>query len=98
MKKAVSILGSLLALTVMIGAQGDQDIAAKVLSVQGRVEVEQSPWAAARVNLILYPGNRIRTGPRSRAALLLADETQLKVSENSELQLSVVRQSSDLLT
>ena len=85
MKKAVSILGSLLALTVMIGAQGDQDIAAKVLSVQGRVEVEQSPWAAARVNLILYPGNRIRTGPRSRAALLLADETQLRVSENSDL-------------
>jgi len=97
MKKATCILGTFLALTAIIGAQGDQDIAAKVLSVQGRVEVEQSPWAPATVDLILYPGNSIRTGPRSRAALLLADETQLKVSENSELQLSAVRQSSNLL-
>lgn len=98
MKKATCILGLLLGLTAMIGAQGDQEFAAKVLSVQGRVEVEQSPWAPASVDMILYQGNRIRTGPRSRVALLLADETQLKVSENSELQLIAVRQSSNLFT
>ncbi|MEE8348854.1 MAG: TonB-dependent receptor [Acidobacteriota bacterium] len=98
MTKVTCILGLLLVMTTIIGAQGDQDIAAKILSVQGRVEVEQSPWAPAKSNQILYPGNRIRTGPRSRAALLLADETQLKLSENSELQLRAVRQSSDLLT
>ncbi|MDA2932999.1 tetratricopeptide repeat protein [Acidobacteria bacterium AH-259-D05] len=98
MKKATCILWAVLALTAVIRAQADQDIAAKVLSVQGRVEVEQSPWASARIDQFLYPGNRIRTGPRSRVALLLADETQLKVSENSVLQLSAVRQTSDLLT
>ena len=53
MKKSAFVLGSLLALTSILGAQGDQDIAAKVLSVQGRVEVEQSPWAPASVDLVL---------------------------------------------
>lgn len=86
-----------LVFTPLMLAQQERSIAAKVLSVQGQVEIEQSPWAVAQVNQILYAGDRIRTGPRSRAALLLADETQLKLAENSELELRVVRPASNLL-
>ncbi|MDA2924616.1 tetratricopeptide repeat protein [Acidobacteria bacterium AH-259-L09] len=97
MRKTTFILLVGLLLSVAVLAQAAQNIAAKVLSIQGRVEVQQSPWASAHINQILYPGNIIRTGPRSRAALLMADETQLKLSENSELELRAVRPVSNLL-
>lgn len=97
MRRTTVILWLTLVLSVALVAQAGQHIAAKILTIQGRVEVEQSPWAAAQINQILYVGNKIRTGPRSRAALLLADETQLKLSENSELQLTTVRPASNLL-
>ena len=89
------LVGLLLLIPVL--AQSDQNIAAKILSIQGQVQVQQSPPVPAQVNQILYPGNVITTGPRSRTALLMADETQLKLSENSELTLNAVRPVSNLL-
>ena len=97
MKKVTGVIWAVLVLSVVSTAQTGEHIAAKILSVQGRVEVERSPWASAEVDQILYAGNRIRTGPRSRAALLLADETQIKLSANSELELTTVRPASNLL-
>ena len=96
-KKITGVMWAVLVLSVVSTAQTGEHIAAKILSVQGRVEVERSPWASAEVDQILYAGNRIRTGPRSRAALLLADETQIKLSANSELELTTVRPASNLL-
>jgi len=78
-------------------AAGFGQVAAKVLSIQGRVEVEQSPWAPASVNQVLNAGASIRTGDQSRAVLLLADETQLKINSNSIVHLNAVKQSSNLL-
>ena len=97
MKRAASFLCLLVGLSPSLLGQNEEDIAAKILSVQGQVEVEQSPWAPARADQILYAGNKIRTGAKSRVALLLADETQVKLSANSELELRQVRQSSNLL-
>ncbi len=73
-------------------------VSAKVLSVQGRVEVEQSPWAPAKVNQELRAGASIRTGDQSRAVILLADETQLKLNANSQMTLREVRRTSSLVT
>ncbi len=70
--------------------------AAKVLSAQGAVEREQPPWVSVTVNAWLAVGTRVRTGDQSRAVLLLADETQLKVNANTELQLANVRDASTL--
>ena len=72
-------------------------VGAKILSIQGRVEVQQSPWAPASVNQVLNIGASIRTGDQSRAVVLLADETQIKINSNSELTLRAVRQTSSLL-
>ena len=71
--------------------------AAKVLSAQGTVDHEQPPWVAVTVNLWLTVGSKVRTGDQSRLVLLLADETQLKVNANTELQLANVRDSSTLV-
>jgi tetratricopeptide (TPR) repeat protein len=58
-------------------AQACAPWAAKVVSVQGRVEVDRG--AQARVvglDEVLCPGDRIRVGERARAAIRLADEDQ----------------------
>ena len=76
-----------------------QNVAARVLAVQGTVEVQQgtADWTPARVNQDLAAGAVVRTGARSRTALLLVDETQLKIGPNARLQLREVRRSSNLL-
>ncbi len=76
-----------------------QDVAARILSVQGTVEVQEGTpgWAPAQVDQTLRAGAVVRTAARSRAALLLADETQLKIGPNARLQLREVRQTSNLL-
>ena len=83
--------------TLLLPAAALGQVAAKILSIQGRVEVQQSPWTPASVNQTLAPGTAIRTGDQSRAVILLADETQIKINSNSQLVLKEVRQSSNLL-
>ena len=97
MKRQTLIFG-LLAFLSSTPSRG-QDVAAKILSVQGTVEVQQGTpdWAPAQVNQTLAAGAVVRTAVRSRAALLLADETQLKIGPNARLQLRQVRRSSNLL-
>ena len=97
MQRQVVVL-SLLAFFSSTSSRG-QDIAAKILSVQGTVEVQEGTlnWAPAQVNQTLAAGAVVRTAVRSRAALLLADETQLKIGPNARLQLRQVRRSSNLL-
>ncbi|HEV8131947.1 MAG TPA: TonB-dependent receptor [Acidobacteriota bacterium] len=84
-------------LCLSTGALGQ--IAGKVIAALGRVEVQQSgrPFVAAANNQTLNAGDVVRTGPQSRAVILLADETQLKLNANTQLQLQAVRQTSNLL-
>ncbi len=97
MRRQVIVL-SLLAFFSSTGSRG-QDIAAKILSVQGTVEVQEGTpdWAPAQVNQTLAAGAVVRTAVRSRATLLLADETQLKIGPKATLQLRQVRRTSNLL-
>jgi tetratricopeptide (TPR) repeat protein len=39
---------------------------------------------------VLAPGDVVRTGPRSRAAILLSDDSQIKVNANSTLEITAV--------
>jgi len=97
-RKTTALLLVLFLLPGHIFGQADAQVAAKILSIQGQVEVQQSPWAPAAVNQILKPGAAIRTGPQSRAVVLLADETQIKLNSGSEMVIKEVRQASNLLT
>ena len=97
MRRRVIVL-SLVAFLSWTPSRG-QDIAARILSVQGTVEVQEGTpdWAPAQVDQTLAAGAVVRTAVRSRAALLLADETQLKIGPNARLQLREVRRTSNLL-
>mgnify|MGYP000866739119 CR=1 FL=1 len=66
---------------------------AAVLSIANRVEVRRfgsQVWDPAYVqptNQILHPGDRLRTGPNSRALLRLSNLTDFSVGENTQLEM-----------
>ncbi|HVF65986.1 MAG TPA: FecR domain-containing protein [Casimicrobiaceae bacterium] len=67
--------------------------AAEVLDVQGTGERRSPPtdaWQAARPRDALSAGNLVRTGAVSRMALLFADETQLRLNQNTLLEIRSV--------
>lgn len=65
--------------------------AGMIVSVVGRVEVFRvQQWQTVGLRHILIPGDVVRTGPGSRAAILLSDESQIKVNANSILEIKEV--------
>ncbi|HEY3128310.1 MAG TPA: TonB-dependent receptor [Acidobacteriota bacterium] len=82
-----------------LSATGLAQVAGKMLSALGRVDIQRGsqPFTPAANGQVLNAGDVVRTGPQSRAVILLADETQLKLNANTQLQLAAVRQSSNLL-
>ena len=61
---------------------------AKVASVQNVVETRHSPdWNKAVVDEELTAGNRVRTGPASRAGILYSDDTLQRLDEKSEIEI-----------
>ena len=62
---------------------------ARVVSIQGTVEVLRSgsnEWArVAQLDTSVCPGDRLRTGPQSRAALFVQPETLVRVDQNTSL-------------
>src|SRR3954471_13081909 len=67
---------------------------ARVVSIQGSVELLRSgsnEWAkVARLDTSICPGDRVRTGARSRAALFVQPETLVRVDQNTSVVLSFV--------
>jgi len=68
--------------------------AAKVASVQGQVEAkrhDQTDWQTARLNDIYCPGDQIRVGDNARAAIVLNNETLVRLNQNSAITLSEIK-------
>lgn len=65
---------------------------ATVLEVQGKAEfsADATRWQAVKVGQILVPGQSVRTGRASRLALLLSDRTQIRLHENTVLDIEAV--------
>ena len=62
--------------------------AGRLVSVQGEVSVQAagaSSWIAAGLDLRLCPGDTLRVGENGRAAVVLANESVLRVGQNSAL-------------
>lgn len=63
--------------------------AAQIVSLQGGGEqraVDSAPWAAAQTSQLLQGGAFVRTLAASKMALLFADDTQVRLNQNSVLQ------------
>jgi len=74
---------------------------ANLIMVIGRTEVSSSalgPWVAANVQQKLKPGNYVRTLEGSQVALLLSDQTQVRLNQNSVLQIASVSEGEQATT
>lgn len=65
--------------------------AGTIASIVGKAEVFRAgQWQPAKLRQSLVPGDVVRTGPGSRVAILLADESPIKVNANSMLEIKQV--------
>ena len=72
---------------------------ARVVEIEQIVEAQRAgskPWDPSRTNQVLYPGDQLRTGQRSRAAILLSDLTVLRLGELSHIQIPETKKRSGL--
>ncbi len=85
----------LLVLTLFLAALPAEGVEAeewlcKAVSVQGTVEVRRagsSQWEKVRMEDLLFPGDTLRTLPRSRAALLLRNDSIARIDESTTVTL-----------
>src|SRR5574337_247642 len=65
--------------------------AGRIVTAVGNVEVFRAQqWQPVGLRYVLSPGDVVRTGPGSRAAILLSDEVQIKLNANSTLEVTEV--------
>jgi tetratricopeptide (TPR) repeat protein len=72
---------------------GAAEVAGRLVYLQGQVAVARAgtaTWQAAALNQELLAGDAVKTGPESRCAILGADESQIKLNENTLLVLASV--------
>jgi len=82
-----------LAFSAEARAQSCEPAAASVISVQGDVDVSDSDrahWRDVQLNQVLCAGQQVRLMAKSRAVLLLPNETLLHLDERSVLTLQPV--------
>jgi hypothetical protein len=73
-----------------LGAFANQ---AEVVSIQGTGEhrlLNVAPWLPASVSQILKPGEFVRTGSLSKMGVLFSDQTQIRLNQNSVLQIKAI--------
>ncbi len=90
-RQIVLLLGFLFAALGTAHADTCEKSVGRLVSQQGTVEVrgpEQAAWRAAQLNESFCHGDVIRTGARSRAALVLANETVVRLDQLTTLTLS----------
>ncbi len=83
----------------MISSAGASEICTqwvgKIVSVQGTVQtrrVDQTLWVPVQLNDILCPGDMIRTLERSRAAIILSNESSLRLDQATTLTIHMAKE------
>ncbi len=88
----------LLALCAGTAGAASGETAAEIVSLQGKGEyreAQEALWREAAVRQRLAQGNFVRTGDASRMAVLLADQTQVRLAPNSMIQIKQVGDNHD---
>ncbi len=89
----MKILRAFLALCAAASGQALAAPAAEVFSLEGRGEFREASelnWRAVTVKLALFPTNYVRTLEQSKMAILFADRTQMRLGQNSVMQIKEV--------
>ncbi len=81
-------LGLLIFMMLLPERQARPQEAGEIVSVLGTAEVlREGRWQPVGTGALLGAGETVKTGPGSRAAILLINGTQLKLNANSHLEL-----------
>ncbi len=77
-------------------AEACAPVLGRMVSIQGSVELRRAAadWKAAQVDAVLCAGDTVRVNQRSRAALLLDNNTTLRLDQHTTLTLSPPRDAS----
>lgn len=97
LRLAVMLLLAIHACASGAGSQG----AAEIVSLQGRGEFREASetrWRDVSVRQQLAQGNFVRTADSSRMAVLLVDQTQIRLAANSMIQIKQVGDNRDRST
>lgn len=92
-QRTVPVLGTIFFFAAVSVAQAEscEKSVGRLVSLQGTVEARpsnQAVWQAAKLNDKFCPGDAIRTGARSRAAMVLANETIVRLDQHTTLTLT----------
>ena len=92
-QRTVQVLGTIFFFAAVSVAQAEpcKKSVGRLVSLQGTVEARpsnQTVWQAAKLNDKFCPGDAIRTGARSRAAMVLANETIVRLDQFTTLTLT----------
>lgn len=86
------------ALLLLAGRTQADDCApevARLVSIQGTVEFRRGhagPWSTAPSGTVLCPGDSVRVAERGRAALRLVNQTNLRLDQNTTLELTSTKE------
>jgi tetratricopeptide (TPR) repeat protein len=85
---SLAVMGSLILLSSYNAAEAEicEDWIAKIVSVQGSVEARvkgQTSWTPVHMNRTFCTGDMISVKGKSRAALVMANETVIRLDQNS---------------
>ncbi|MFP5258635.1 MAG: FecR domain-containing protein [Acidobacteriota bacterium] len=95
----LSWLALALVLLAAASALAAADPVGRLVYVQGSVSLRPAgagDWRAAEAGSTLFAGDALSTGPASKAAVLCADESQIKLNENTVLVLKAAAPSARL--
>lgn len=77
------------------------DSSAEVISVQGQGQIRSASdttWKSAQVRQKLYSGDSARTGDASRMAIMFSDQTQLRMSQNTQMRIGNIGSTQNQVT
>lgn len=86
-------IAHILCLCVLLIPAAAGESVGKIVNLFGQVSIKAGgtgKWEPARLNQVLAAGDAIQTGPASGAAILCLDESQMKLNENTSLELRQV--------
>ncbi|MBI3563421.1 MAG: FecR domain-containing protein [Gammaproteobacteria bacterium] len=95
----LALLGWAISLHAQVSA-GCEPWSAKVVSIQGPVQARRAAteqWLAVNLNDLYCSGDSLRVGEHGRAAVVLANQTLLRLDQNSALTLTAVKADSPSL-
>ena len=88
------VVGGLVLMVLLLGVCGAKvraaDPVGKIVNLYGQVSIKTgggAGWQPAHLQQVLLAGDVIQTGPASGAAILCRDESQIKLNENTSLEL-----------